>query len=400
MNRRHFLSLAAAPLAAQDKKAAAPAARPNIVLLTIDGVGSWMPGCYGNRAFRTPGIDELARAGLRFLYAFAASPAAPFGYSSLLSGLTPAQLAAKPDAGAIGASLAQKGYKVENCTSGTPQAITAQALDFLKQQQAGKPFALTVRYPNPADPPAGLPPEHLALFAQESFDSVNWERPAAALSRADRPRFEGIVDHLRQAAATLSWADAGIVALTRQLRSSGLALETMIVFTASAGSFLGRRGLWSDANTANPPSFLDPVIQVPLIVSWPGRVPVQATTPELASGFDLAPTIADVAGFDAPAGATGRSLSPVLPGRPLPVTVKEQKKRGITWRSTVFAAAGDHFMARDARFKVILRPTGTGELYDLRADAAERTNRFDDPGYLTVKDRLTGECNAWRQARG
>ena len=400
MNRRHFLSLAAAPLAAQSGKKNAAPARPNIVIFTIDGVGAWMPGCYGNRAFRTPGIDELARAGLRFLYAFAASPAVSFGYSSLLTGLAPAQLSAKPGAAAIGASLAQKDYKIENCESGTPQAITAQALEFLKQQQSGKPFALTVRYPSPADPPANLPPEHLSLFAQESFDSVNWERPAASVARADRPRFEGIVDQLRRTAAALSWSDAGIVALTRQLRSSGLALDTMIVFTSSAGSFLGRRGLWSDANTADPPSFLDPVLHVPLIVNWPGRVPVQATTPELASGYDLAPTIAEIAGFDKPVGATGLSLSPILSGRPLPITIKARKKAGVSWRSTVFAALGDHAMARDPRFKVILRPTGAGELFDLRADAAERTNRYEDPGYLNVKDRLTGECNAWRQSRG
>lgn len=400
MNRRHFLSLAAAPLLAQDRRATTPPARPNLAILSIDGVGAWMPGCYGNKAFRTPGIDELARAGLRFLYAFAASPAVPAGYSSLLSGLSPAQLAAKPETPSIAASLAQKGYQVENCATGSPQAITGQAIEFLSRQQAGKPFALLVRYPGPADPPANLPPEHLTLFEQETFDSVNWERPAPSLTRAERPRFDRIADHLRAAAAALSWADAGIAAITRQLRASGLALETMIAFTSAAGSFLGRRGLWSDANTADPPSFLDPVVHVPLIVSWPGRVPVQATTPELASAYDLAPTLAEVAGFDKPAGASGLSLSPLLSGRPLPVTVKERKKRGVSWRSTVFAELGDHAMARDARFKLVLRPAGDGELYDLRADAAERNNRFDDPGYLNVRERLSGECADWRRGRG
>ncbi|MDP8951966.1 MAG: DUF4976 domain-containing protein [Actinomycetota bacterium] len=32
-----------------------------------------------------------------------------------------------------------------------------------------------------------------------------------------------------------------------------------------------------------------------------------------------------------------------------------------------------------------------GELYDLRADPHEYKNLYDDPGHLSIRDRLTGE---------
>ena len=47
-------------------------------------------------------------------------------------------------------------------------------------------------------------------------------------------------------------------------------------------------------------------------------------------------------------------------------------------------------MARDARFKVVVRNQGKGpnEFYDLKADPREKVNGFDNPQYVTVRDYL------------
>jgi arylsulfatase A-like enzyme len=57
-----FLSL----LATVSGRAAAAAAKPNIVIIMVDDMGYADLSCYGNDRFQTPHLDALAREGLRF----------------------------------------------------------------------------------------------------------------------------------------------------------------------------------------------------------------------------------------------------------------------------------------------------------------------------------------------
>jgi hypothetical protein len=56
-------------------------------------------------------------------------------------------------------------------------------------------------------------------------------------------------------------------------------------------------------------------------------------------------------------------------------------------------------MARDQYFKLILRNNGEGpnELYDLRKDPRERVNRYEDPGFVTIRERLGAALSAWKK---
>ena len=92
--RRHFLlGGLAAPLAAQRRKTAAPAAaqRPNILLILADDLAAWMVGCYGNKEIRTPNIDRLARSGTRFANHFVATPICSASRATLFTGRLPRQ---------------------------------------------------------------------------------------------------------------------------------------------------------------------------------------------------------------------------------------------------------------------------------------------------------------------
>lgn len=71
--------------------AAAPQARPNVVLIVTDNHGAWTLGCYGNREIRTPQIDRLAREGTLFENAFACNPVCSPTRATLLTGLMPSQ---------------------------------------------------------------------------------------------------------------------------------------------------------------------------------------------------------------------------------------------------------------------------------------------------------------------
>jgi arylsulfatase A-like enzyme len=80
---------AAASLAAGLASAAAPAHRPNVLVILADDLGWSDLGCYGGE-IRTPHIDRLAAGGLRFTQCYNSSRCCP-SRASLLTGLYPHQ---------------------------------------------------------------------------------------------------------------------------------------------------------------------------------------------------------------------------------------------------------------------------------------------------------------------
>jgi arylsulfatase A-like enzyme len=53
-------------------------------------------------------------------------------------------------------------------------------------------------------------------------------------------------------------------------------------------------------------------------------------------------------------------------------------------------------MARDSRYKLVLRANGPNELYDLDNDPGEQNNRVDDPEFIGARGDLTRELNNWK----
>jgi arylsulfatase A-like enzyme len=67
----------------------AQAPSPNVVFILVDDLGWRDLGCYGSTFYETPHCDRLAREGMRFTQAYAASPVCSPTRASLLSGLHP-----------------------------------------------------------------------------------------------------------------------------------------------------------------------------------------------------------------------------------------------------------------------------------------------------------------------
>ena len=393
VSRRHFFlgSLAVSRLAA--KKPAPP--RPSVLLVLVDELPGWMLGACGNKEVRTPAIDRLAQTGTRFTNHFAASPDAASSRATLLTGRTPMQVG---DAGTIsGADVALDkllgglGYVCHATSAQTSADVTADAVKFLDQQTADKNFLLTVHYTDLRAPYDGTPKKFTDLYTSQMFDNYAQDKPAAN-AREGREMLGDTVAGLAKAAAAISALDDQIGAVTAKLYQKQLMDSTMIVFTPTCGALFGRHGLWGAGRASDPVNMYDEVVNTPMILSWPRRVPPQLVQVEMVSAYDLVPTLSEFANAEPPdRNLCGRSYLLLATGQKLP---KKQR-----WRTTVYGHFQNTDMAREDGYKVVIRDGGKGlnELYDIPADRVEKVNQYNNAQYVDVKNRLTAQITAWKQ---
>lgn len=364
VSRRNFFfgSLALPALAA--KKPAGE--QPNILLVLVDGLPNWMLGCYGNKEVRTPNLDLLAQTGTRFLNHFVCTPAPGPSRATLLTGRTPMQLGGaetlSPSEVPLDKVLGGRGYVCH-------AAGSAEAGKFLDEQAAGKPFFLTASFTNLRAPYDGVAQKYRHLYAATKFETLGVGGDA--------------IESLRTAAAAMTALDDDVAALLSKLTQRRLLDHTLVVFTSTCGSLLGRH---------DSAGMYEEVVATPLVWSWLGHVPAQSTRPELVSAYDLMPTICDLTAAGLPQrNLCGRSYLPLATGKPLP---KKQP-----WRTTVFGHYQNTDMAREKRYKLVLRNEGKGpnELYDLTVDPREKVNQNDNLQFVTTRTPLAAELAKWKQ---
>lgn len=451
LNRRTFLMGAGAAVYAANP----PVARPNVLLIIADDLAAWMTGCYGNKEIRTPNIDLLARSGMRFTNSFVCTPMCSPSRATLFTGRTPRQHGIydflnshpveNPPQGQLeppasfGSEvmlsdvLSAQGYncgysgkwhmgndeqpkhgyqytytmlggsspyqnpkmslngQVRNEQGYMPDLITQHAIAFLDQQKSDKPFFLTVSHFNPHTPYEGHPQKYYDMYANSNFETFGFESAASNALR-EKDMLKDTLGNLRKCAASTTALDDQIPVLLRKLQERGLRDNTLVVFTGDNGYLLGRHGLWSKGEASYPYNMYEEVMAVPMIWSWPGKVPPESYVPELVSFYDLLPSICEVTGANVPAkNLCGRSYAPLAKRQRLP------KKE--PWNNIVFGHLRNTEMVRDKRYKLVLRDEGKspGELYDLASDPREKVNQYTNPQFSTVRDRLTQELAAWRK---
>src|SRR5947209_315135 len=183
--------------------------QPNILLILVDGLPSWILGCYGGTEVQTPNIDRLCQTGTRFLNHFVCAPVAGASRAVLLTGRTSMQL---HDAGSVPAGeipldkiLPGQGYVTQTADG----SVIADAV-LEKSSAAGKPFLLTVSYKFQA-PYEGVAQKYLDVYAQARLDTFDREPPAKNAQR-DKQMLTGILANQRRAAAAATALDAEIAA--------------------------------------------------------------------------------------------------------------------------------------------------------------------------------------------
>jgi arylsulfatase A-like enzyme len=189
-----------------------------------------------------------------------------------------------------------------------------------------------------------------------------------------------IKDYLRCVACL----DENVGRVLDYLDQSGLAKNTVVVYSSDQGFYLGEHG-WFDKRFMYEESY-----RMPLLVRWPGVTKPGAVCDSLVSNLDFAETFLEMAGLSAPADMQGQSLVPLLSGATPP-----------DWRQSLYYhyyeypavhMVNKHEGVRTPRFKLInFYELGEWELYDLTRDPHEMHSVYADPAYAATAKDLKAE---------
>ncbi len=168
---------------------------------------------------------------------------------------------------------------------------------------------------------------------------------------------------LQQYDATLSYLDDEINRLLQELERLGILGNTIVVVTADHGDQFGEHQLISHGN-----SLYRQLLQVPLIICYPGRIPHSVVVNDLVSLRDIPATILDLAGLGGKSRLPGASLArfwrPTGGAVDTPIIASEILTGGSDGPFSVIAD-GRHYVRW---FQ------GQEELYDMNADPTEVRN--------------------------
>jgi len=171
--------------------------------------------------------------------------------------------------------------------------------------------------------------------------------------------------------ACVQGVDDGVCKVLDYLDRNDLAKNTIVIYSADNGWYLGDLGLYDKR------FMYEPGLRVPLLARGPGIKP--GSLPEqFVANIDLAPTFLDLAGLPIPPSMQGRSLVPLLHG-----------ESPADWRTSIYYRyyhdpghhnTAAHLGVRTATHKLIYYwKKDAYEMFDLTNDPTEQHNLlFDD----------------------
>ncbi len=278
--------------------------------------------------------------------------------------------------------------------------VTAEALTMIDElaaiRETGEEdaFSLNVGFMLPHQPYVADP--DLVNDYLERIDDPRWPQPATEedhpylLWWREKTGIDGSVDRqkIRNARAAyyalVETFDTMVGKVLDRLKVTGLADNTLIIYTSDHGDQIGERGLWWKQ------TFYDDSIKVPLILSWPGVLPANERRDQIVNLIDLAPTMLE---------AMGAPALPEIDGRSFWTVAKDPT---ANWKNETFAeycvdgmaawASGltsQQRMIRAGKWKLIYYSGHRPQLFDLDEDPGEIRDLAESPEHAAVREKLT-----------
>ncbi len=422
---------AAGSTARQGTRARANA--PNIVLIHADDLGYGDLSAYGQKRFRTPSLERMAKQGIRFTQYYSGSTVCAPSRATLMTGFHTGHAWVRGNgdiplrdqdvtvaevlkaAGYRTAAIGKWGLGVPG-TSGQPEKqgfdysfgfmdhrhahrqftdhlwrlgervsvdverdyandlFTKEAAAFIERDDP-RPFFLYLNYTVP-HAELRAPEDSMKPFAGK-FPDKPFENPKADArltgAEFDLPSLGYRSQPTPHAAfaAMITRMDRDVGRLLDLLESRGLDRRTLVLFTSDNGPHRegggdpdffeaagGLRGIKRDLYEGG--------IRVPMIARWVGTVPAGRVSDHPWAHWDMLPTLAEIAGAQAPAGLDGMAMARALRGQ------RQPTHDLFYWE---FHERGFQQAVRMGKWKAVrVKPGQPLELYDLGNDPSEKNN--------------------------
>jgi arylsulfatase A-like enzyme len=411
--------------------------KPNVLFIVADQWRAQAFGFAGDPNVKTPHFDRFERQSVNFTQAISGQPVCTPARASLLTGQRPLthglfinDVPLKPEALTIAEVLTTEGYatgcigkwhvdgqgrsnfiprerrqgfeywKVLECThaynnshyyADGPEKLKWEGYDAIAQTRdaqryietqarAGRPFLLWLAWGPPHNPYETAPPRYRAMYDPEKLQ-LRANVPPAVEARTRR-ELAGYYAHCT--ALDDCFAD-----LLATLEASGVADNTIVVFTSDHGDMLGSHAL---SRKQKP---YEESARVPMLFRLPSAL---GLTPRRVDGTinteDVMPTLLRLAGVSVPKAVEGFDFTGYLRGGPDPSGGAAVIQCASPFGEFVRAAGGREYRAVRTRQLTYVRDlNGPWLLFDNEKDPFQLNNVVGKPEYAAQQARLEAELN-------
>jgi arylsulfatase A-like enzyme len=329
--------------------AQAQAARPNVIFIMVDALRADHVSAYGYERPTTPNLDAFMAGGARFAEATTPSSWTFPSNASMLTGRMPRRLrmndwaslsaAVQPEELLLAEALRNGGYRTvgfvnnffldqqfgfaqgfehyERLVSSEMAAdLNAMAfiwLDANRPTLGNQPLFLFMYYYDPHtwyDPP----PPYDTLYDPNYTGPLTpdvYQHGYDVVSGAIAPKARDVRHLLALYDGEITYWDHHLGQFLSRLAAEGLLNNSLVIVTSDHGQMFGEHDKWVHRN-----SLYEEVLRVPLFIYFPSVAPAGATIETPIFTADLMPTILDLVGLPVPPRLDGKSLRPLLEGKP------------------------------------------------------------------------------------
>lgn len=281
--------------------------------------------------------------------------------------------------------------------------LTDEGLDFIDRHADGpQPFYLTLNYQDP-HPFFTCPEPYSSLFHEDQFSlppnyrryKVKGEIRRLTHWRIHAGETDMPAEELKRAMAIycgqIRYVDDQLGRILEKLTTLNLLENTIVLFWSDHGEFIGDFGV-----THKMPAFFDCLMRVPLVLWDPTGTIQRGIKTEPVELMDAMATILDLCGVSQPEGSRARSMTSdraprrdVFADAGLLVQQPGEPIHGLILKGAQPPTAfGPGAMLRTEEWKLCLYADDLGELYNLRNDPHETSNRYNDPGCANIRAEL------------
>ncbi|MEV1243781.1 sulfatase-like hydrolase/transferase [Nonomuraea sp. NPDC050022] len=265
--------------------------------------------------------------------------------------------------------------------------LATRTIEMLERYAADeRPFFLQLNFFGPHLPYI-VPDEYFDMFDPElvelpkSIAETFAGKPAVQANYSAHWTFDTMPLEVTRKLIAVYWGyvaliDAQIGRVMDAMRRLGLVDDTAVFFTCDHGEFTGAHRLHDKG-----PAMYEDIYRTPGLLRVPGQEPGVVRS-EFVSLLDCTATILELAGIDPAPAVDSRSLVPLA------------SADEVAWEQDIVCEFhGHHFpypqrMIRTDRYKLVVNPDSTNELYDLFTDPDELLNVYAHPEMEAVRGRL------------